>query len=65
MRDILEELAVQRMGKPLDKILKQDEKYQKRKKQYHEALEEIKKCLNNENPKELSLLLKLDETVED
>lgn len=65
MRDIVEELAVQRMGKPLDKILKQDEKYQKRKKQYNEALEEIKNCLNIDNPKDLNLLLKLDEAVGD
>ena len=65
MRDILEELVVQRMGKPLDEILKQDEKYQKRKKQYHEALEEIKKCLNIDDPKDLNLILKLDEAVGD
>ena len=65
MQDIVEKLAVQRMGKPLDEILKQDEKYQKRKKQYNEALEEIKKCLNNDNPKDLNLLLKLDEAVGD
>lgn len=65
MQDIVEELAVQRMGKPLDKILKQDENYQKGKKQYHEALEEIKKCLNIDNPKALNLILKLDEAVGD
>lgn len=65
MRDIVEEFAVQRMGKPLDKILKQDEKYQKGKKQYHEALGEIKECLNIDNPKDISILLKLDEAVGD
>lgn len=65
MRDIVEEFAVKRMGKPLDKILKQDEKYQKGKEQYHEALEEIKKYLNINNPKDLNLLLKLDEAVGD
>ena len=65
MQDIVEELAIQHMGKPLDEILKQDEKYQKSKKQYHEALEEMKKYLNNENPEDLSLLLKLDEAVGD
>lgn len=65
MRDIVEKLAVQRMGKPLDKILKRDENYQKRKKQYHEALEEIKKYLNIDNPKDRNLLLKLDEAVGD
>lgn len=65
MRHKIEEFAVQRMGKPLDKILKQDEKYQKRKKKYHEVLEEIKKYLNVDNPKALSIVLKLDETVGD
>lgn len=65
MRHIVEEFAVPRMGKPLDKILKQDDKYQKRKKQYHEVLEEIKKYFNVDNPKDIRLLLKLDETVGD
>lgn len=65
MRDMVEEFAVQRMGKPLDEILKQDEKYQKRKKQYEETLEEVKKYLNNNDSKALSILLKLDEAVGD
>ena len=65
MQDIVEEFAVQRMGKPLDEILKQDEKYQKRKKQYHETLEEIKKCFNIAHPDDLNLILKLDEAVGD
>ena len=42
------------MGKLLDEILKQDEKYQKRKKQYEETLEEAH-----------SILFKLDEVVGD
>lgn len=65
MRHIVEEFAAQRLGEPLDKTLNQDEKYQKRKKQYHEALEEIKKYLNIDNPKDLSVLLRLDEAVGD
>lgn len=32
MQNIVEEFAAQRMEKPLDKVLKQDEEYQKRKK---------------------------------
>ncbi len=65
MRHIVEEIAVQRMGKPLDKILKQNKKYQKRKNQYHEVLEEIKIYLKVDNSKDRNILLKLDEVVGD
>ncbi|MDE7327025.1 MAG: hypothetical protein K2N63_12275 [Lachnospiraceae bacterium] len=61
----LEELADQHMSETLDKILQQDKEYQKRKKQYCEVLEEIKKHLNLKNSKDHNLFLKLDEIVGD
>ncbi len=60
-----EHYKMERMGKPFDEYLKQNEEYQKRKNQYHDVYDEIKKCLDNGGAKAHSLLVKLDEAVGD
>lgn len=62
---LLECYKRERTGKPLDKVLKHDEEYQKRKKQYHEMLEKMRKCLYEDTTRDGNIILELDEAVGD
>lgn len=55
----------ERMGKPLDKVLENDEEYQKKKKQYHVVLEKIKKLIHENTSQDDNIILELDATVGD
>lgn len=62
MQDVLTNLAVERLGDPLEEELRKNKAYMESRKQYHDQKERLKERLSNSKD-DVQLLLDMDDSV--
>lgn len=62
MQNLLKNMSMERMGKPLDAWLQRDREFVKSRERYHKLLESMKKELKD-NQGEIKLVMRLDDVV--
>lgn len=62
MQDLLKKMSMERMGKPLDVLLRRDREFMESRERYHKLLESLKKELKDSQG-EVKLVMRLDDAV--
>ena len=62
MHNLLKNLSMERMGKPLEALLRRDKEFMKSREQYHRMMESLKKELETSQGR-AGLIMQLDDAV--